>query len=630
MIILDLVQSTVAVTLADKLAAQREIKTLEQRRNRKRRDLYEVELTWIGKDKRPRLEPRILLEDPALSHSARQRVSEGDIFDNMLIHGDNLLALKALEQDFSGKVRCVYIDPPFNTGQAFEHYDDGIEHSVWLSLMRDRLELLRSLLSPDGTMVVHIDDEELGYLIILLDEVFGRSNRCSIVTFKQSSVSGPKSINPGLVTISNFLIFYAKDKSRWAPNRVFVPVPRDDRYNSYIENFDEPFEEWRFTTLRKALASRHGLGVRDLKTRFGKAIAEKLESFVLEDPRRVIRLARVQPKDVNADARRALALSLEHPERVCRSERHDKSDYYFRAGQQLLFYSSKAHKLDGRWVTGVAASTMWDDLLSNNLHNEGGVRFPKGKKPEGLIKRVLELTTAPGDLVLDSFAGSGTTGAVAHKLKRRWLMVELGDHCTTHVLPRLRSVVDGTDTSGITQAVEWKGGGGFRFYRLAPSLLKEDKWGNWVINKTYNKEMLAEAMCKLQGFRYAPSQSVFWVHGQSTEQDFIYVTTQTLTHEQLQVISAEVGPDRSLLICCAAFRANPDDFPNLTITKIPAAVLARCVWGKDDYSLNVQSVMGEEPEPEPEPGGNRRAASGAKGKRRKKAPKVQELHFSSH
>ena len=203
-------------------------------------------------------------------------------------------------------------------------------------------------------------------------------------------------------------------------------------------------------------------------------------------------------------------------------------------------------------------------------------------------------------------------------------MVELGDHALTHVLPRLKYVVNGEDPYGITDSVGWSGGGGFRFYRLAPSLLEEDKWGNWVINRSYNREMLAEAMCKLEGFRYAPSETLFWMHGQSTEQDFIYVTTQTLTHEQLQAISGEVGDDRTLLVCCSAFRANVDQLPNLTVKKIPAAVLARCEWNKDDYSLNVETVMGEEPEPEPEPEGSP-PGNGPKKTRKRRTPKMQEL-----
>ncbi len=209
-------------------------------------------------------------------------------------------------------------------------------------------------------------------------------------------------------------------------------------------------------------------------------------------------------------------------------------------------------------------------------------------KPERLIQRILAIATNPGDLVLDSFAGSGTTGAVAHKMGRRWIMVELGEHCHTHIIPRLQKVIDGEDRGGITKAVDWQGGGGFRYYQLAPSLLTQDKWGNWVINRSYNAPMLTEALCKLEGFTYAPSDTVYWQQGYSTERDFIYVTTATLTQAQLQHLSDEVA-DRTLLVLCPAFRAHPDH-PNLTIKKIPKHVLARCEWSHDDYSLRVENL----------------------------------------
>jgi adenine-specific DNA-methyltransferase len=211
-------------------------------------------------------------------------------------------------------------------------------------------------------------------------------------------------------------------------------------------------------------------------------------------------------------------------------------------------------------------------------------------KPERLMQRIITIATNPGDLVLDSFAGSGTTGAVAHKLGRQWIMVELGEHSHTLIIPRLTKVIDGTDQGGISEAVKWKGGGGFRYYRLAPSLLQQDKWGNWIINKEYKPEMLAQAVCKLEGFTYAPSDTVYWQHGHSTEQDFIYVTTQNLSHDQLQQLSDEVGTNRTLLVMCSAFRGKADRYSNLTIKKIPKTVLSRCEWGKDDYSLQVENL----------------------------------------
>lgn len=560
-----------------------------------------LELTWIGKENRPRLEPRIIIEDPEKSYHAPHRVSEDDIFDNILIHGDNLLALKALEQNFTGEVKCIYIDPPFNTGEAFEHYDDGLEHSLWLSLMRDRLEILYKLLSKDGTFLVHIDDNELGYLVLLLDELFGRGNRKYIVTFKQSSVSGPKAINPGLVTIGSYIIIYAKDSQYWEPHKIFMPTTRDSRYNKYITNIDDPFDDWKLINLREALAKAEGVGVRELKKLYPKKIdlEQRLEEFVLADPGRVVRTARVAAKDINQTCRPQLEQSQQNRGIVFKGTRPGKPDIFFLNGEQLIFYSSKAKQIDGKWITGHAASTIWDDLLSNNLHNEGQVRFPNGKKPEGLIKRILELSTNPGDLVLDSFAGSGTTGAVAHKLKRRWIMVELGDHCTSHIVPRLTRVINGTDDSGITNAVNWQGGGGFRYYRLGPSLIAKDEWGNAVINPEFNPAMLAEAMCKLEGFKYVPSDEIYWIHGRSTESDFIYVCTQFMSREMLTRISDDVGPERSLLICCTAFKCDPAEFPNLTIKKIPKAVLRKCEWGRDDYSLEVNNLPPAPPlEPE--------------------------------
>ncbi len=553
-----------------------------------------LELTWIGKDARPRLEPRILQEKTERSYHAKHRVSDKDIFNNILIKGDNLLALKALEQEYTGKVKCIYIDPPFNTGEAFLHYDDGIEHSLWLSLIRDRLEILRRLLAEDGSLFVHIDDNELGYLIVLLDEIFGRKNRIAVVTFKQASATGHKSINPGFVSTSNFVATYAKSKERWEFNRIFVGRERDKRYGQFIVNREDHHSDWQFTTLSKAFANFLGLSEKDAKKI--EDYENRISEFVLSNAESVIQLARPDYKNVSAAARIAIDESRGRPNQILQFERDGYSDFYLIGGQRILFYSAKLKLIDGEYVAGEPLTTIWDDILSNNIHKEGGVEFPKGKKPEGLLKRIFELSTKEGDLVLDSFGGSGTTAAVAQKMFRRWIMVELGDHCNTHIIPRLKKVIDGEDQGGITKAVDWQGGGGFRFYELAPSLLKKDKWDNYIINPEYNGEMLAEAMCKQLGFTYEPSDSSYWMHGHSTESDFLYVTTQQLAPETLQAISDEVGEDRTLLICCKAFRARSTEFPNLTLQKIPNAVLSRCEWDKDDYSLQIESLPMREPE----------------------------------
>lgn len=544
-----------------------------------------LELTWIGKDQQPRLEPRILIEDPEKSVGDKNS-------RNMLIKGDNLLALKALEQDFFGKVKCIYIDPPFNTQQAFEHYDDGLEHSTWLNLMNHRLQILHKLLSDDGTLFVHIDDNELAYLTVLLDEIFGRQNRISIITFKQGSATGHKSINRGVVTTSNFLLMFAKDKNKWNPNRLFTArSERDKRYAQFIEKRNQHFSEWTFTTLANAFSKHLSIPERQIKKTLGETYEEQLAEFVLNNPDSVIRLARPDYSSVSEAARKIIDQSKLEPEKILKLSREGLSDMYFVNGQRILFYSDKLKLIDGQYVAGEPLTTIWDDILSNNLHNEGGIDFPKGKKPESLIKRCIELSTKEGEIVLDSFGGSGTTAAVAHKMQRNWILIEMGEHCESHIMPRLNRVISGIDKSGITKSLNWLGGGGFKYYTLAPSLLKEDKYGNWVIDPRYNANMLAAAMAKHENFRYSPDENTFWKQGQSTEKDFIFTTTNFLTVEFLDRIHDEMQEDESLLICCKSFQdACLDRHSNITVKKIPQMLLGRCEFGREDYSLHIITV----------------------------------------
>ncbi|MDG4597662.1 MAG: site-specific DNA-methyltransferase [Candidatus Contendobacter sp.] len=553
-----------------------------------------LELTWIGKENRPRLEPRILLEDPEKSYHAKHRVKNGpqitqiytdsvlrnshesaksadklpadeigDIFDNRLIFGDNLLALKALEAEFAGKVKCVFIDPPYNTGSAFTHYDDGLEHSIWLSLMRDRLEIIRRLLSEDGSLWITIDDNEAHYLKVLCDEVFGRGNFIASIIWRKNYA--PKSSAKHFSVDHDYILVFAKEGDAWHPN----PLPRSDKQDKAYKNPDnDPRGLWRPNNL--AARNFYSKGTYSIKCPSGR---------VIEGPPAgsYWRISEDKFWDMDREGR----------------------IWWGKNGNNVpapKIYLSEVKQ-------GVVPQTYWDyvevghtqdakkEIVS--LFGEDVFGTPK---PEKLLKRVLEIATNPNDLILDSFAGSGTTGAVAHKMGRRWIMVELGEHCHTHIIPRLKKVIDGEDPGGITKAVNWPGGGGFRYYRLAPSLLERDKWGNWVINKDYNAAMLAEALCKLEGFTYAPSDSVYWQHGHSTERDFLYVTTAALNHEQLQQLSDEVGPERTLLVLCPAFRGH-DEYPNLTVKKIPKQVLNRCEWGHDDYSLRVENLPQKPPEP---------------------------------
>lgn len=531
-----------------------------------------LELTWIGKEHRPKLEPRILLEDPEKSYHAAHRVTENDLFDNRLIFGDNLLALKALEAEFAGKVKCVFIDPPYNTGSAFTHYDDGLEHSIWLSMMRDRLEIIRKLLSEDGSIWITIDDNEMPYLRIILDEIFGRQNFIGQVVWqKVYSVKGSAKF---FSEMHDYVVVYSKNRELFSMGL----LPRTEKSNKLYKNPDnDPRGPWRSGPL--AARNFYSLGTYSITCPSGRVIKGPPKGSYW-------RISQKKLEEMDADGR----------------------IYWGKDGNSVpspKLYLSEVKQ-------GIVPSTIWfhEDVAHNQAAKQHLVQLLNDvedlfitPKPEELIKRIFELGSNPGDLVLDSFAGSGTTGAVAHKMGRRWIMVELGDHCYTHIIPRLQKVIDGNDKGGITEAANWQGGGGFRYYNLAPSLLKKDKWGNWVINKDYNAEMLAEALCKLEGFTYAPSDTVYWQHGYSTERDFIYVTTQNLSHDQLAQLADEVGTDRSLLVLCMAFRGKPN-FPNLTIKKIPKHVLDRCEWDHDDYSLQVENLPKAPPEPieeEPEP-----------------------------
>ncbi len=568
-----------------------------------------LELTWIGKDDRPRLEPRILLEDPKLSYHARKRVSDVDLFENLLIHGDNLLALKALEQDFAGMVKCIYIDPPFNTGQAFEHYDDGVEHSLWLDLMSRRVEILSRLLREDGAIFIHLDQEEVHYLKVILDEIMGRKQFLGQIAYERSGVSGIGQGGAFVVNTHEYILAYCKDRAKFAAVDLLGEGELDSkamkRYNRVLLSPGERIEHARFTapsTGEPVIIYKHTHPA--LRTISLRRFDERLQEIEQEYAAcfdNIFRLTSIQAE--NTFQNRILSycsqgvFSADYLSSRGRKGGEIVTNYYI-DGQAAVWLKDTAMLQEGKVVRSSKLSDFWPHsaIPKANLANEGNVDFRRGKKPEFLLRRILQMVTREGDIVLDSFAGSGTTGAVAHKMRRRWIMIELGDHCKSHVVPRLRSVIDGVDTAGISSVSDWKGGGGFRYLRLADSLLDRDKWGNWIVSKEYKPEMLAEAMCKLEGFRYAPDPDVFWIHGHSTETDLIYVTTQNLSHEQLLFISEQVGDEHTLLICCSAFRANPDAFANLTLKKIPQAVLHRCEWGRDDYSLNVNSLPGSEPE----------------------------------
>jgi adenine-specific DNA-methyltransferase len=523
-----------------------------------------LELTWIGKENRPRLEPRILLEDQEKSYHAEQRVTDKDIFDNRLIFGDNLLALKALEQEFSGQVKCIYIDPPYNTGSAFTHFDDGMEHSLWLSLIRERMEILWQLLRRDGSLWVSIDDYEMPYLRVVMDEICGRRNFIAAnVWQKRYSRENREAIGD----VHEYVLLYAKDADRFKEIRNRIPIT-ESQAKIYKNPNNDPQGRWR------------GIPMTAQGYRPNQMYSITTPTGVVHYPPEGRCWSMIEPE----------FLRLKNAGRI----------WFGKDGNSqpnVIRYLSE--------VEGMVPWTWWpSEEVGHTDESKKEIHVLFGKedafdtpKPERLIQRIIHIATLPGDLVLDSFAGSGTTGAVAHKMGRRWIMVELGEHCHTHIIPRLKKVIDGSDQGGISKTVTWRGGGGFRYYRLAPSLLDRDKRGNWVISIDYNAAMLASAMAKHEGFVYNPDESFYWKQGKSTEKDYIFTTTNFITVEYLDGIHEEMQPDESLLICCKSFqKACADRYENITVRKIPNILLGRCEFGRDDYSLNVASLPWKEPE----------------------------------
>ena len=548
-----------------------------------------LELTWVGKGDEPLLEPRILIEDPTKSY--------GDPGTrNMLIHGDNLLALRALEQDFTGRIKCIYIDPPFNTGSAFEHYDDGIEHSIWLDLMNKRFKILYNLLSDDGVIFVHLDDNEAAYCKILLDEIFGRHNYINQIINATNKPFGFKSTATNLFKQANHIFLYAKDRSNFSLNidALFNEKDYDTQYKFVFTNMEDPESEWKWENINSLVAKEKGFkDAKEAKKVLGDEFSREVALYAIDHAEMVFRTASVsggaflKRKETIAKSKLIKDSIIRHP--------GDDMDYRFIGGERVLFYSERLKDIDGLRLPGELVTDIWLDIPIEGIANEGGVDFPKVKKPEKLIERCITMSTKPGDFILDSFLGSGTTAAVAHKTNRRWIGIELGEQAYTHCLVRLDKVIDGIDQSGVTKAAGWKGGGGFKFYELAPSLLNKDSYGNWVISSEYDSNMLAHAMAKQEGFTYDPSQVNYWQQGFSTENDYIYTTTQYVTVELLDAIHAQVGANQSLLIACKAFdSACKDRFDNITIKKIPHILLGRCEFGKDDYSLNVQEEEEDE------------------------------------
>lgn len=572
--------------------------------------MQRLELTWIGKGQEPEVEPRILLHDSSKDYGDPDS-------ENMLIHGDNLLALKALEQQYAGQVKCIYIDPPYNTGAAFELYDDNLEHSIWLKLMKARLEILRNLLSQDGAIFVQSDDEEYAYLKVLMDEIFGRGNYINTISVLMKNIAGASGGGEDKRLKKNieYIIIYARDYQSIKP---FTPVYSYSPISRLVEQYREEGKSWKYTTALINPGDKVYVGstvdgdgeeikiyrrdndvikpITALMREENLTEAEAYKKYAINIFQTAMPQSSIRPRVMEKVKEIGIESDLYSIEYVPKTGRNKGKLYeqFYKGNTFRLFawLRDVAEERDGELYKKDLQGTYWDFVgETKNLTKEGNVEFPNGKKAERLIARVLTLATEPRDLVLDSFLGSGTTSAVAQKMGRRYIGIELGNHCYTHCIPRMNSVIDGTDNGGITKDVNWQGGGGYKFYELAPTLIVKDEHGNDVFSDKYNPQMLVAAVTKVNGYFYAPDPEVFWKQGYSQDNSFIYVTTQYLTAAMLDSLAKEVDAFESLLICAPAFDVGLNKrYDNITVKKIPQSVLDKCEYGVDNYNLNIVEV----------------------------------------
>lgn len=552
-----------------------------------------LELTWIGKEDRLNVEPRVFIENGKLSYTSVKLGILDENFDakNILIHGDNLLALKALTKEYTNKIKCIYIDPPYNTGSAFEHYDDNLEHSIWLNMMNERLRLLHNLLNDTGTFWCQIDYNEFAYLKVLLDEIFGRSNFITCITVK-SKAGGGVGQESYLFDLNEYILVYRKT-SKVAPNNVPYkeePLGKNvtDFYNNYITSFG----------IEEELSKITGGTVGDIKViRFNDFKVNKMNASERNDDNyymhfdKIFRttnpqgglMKRVMPQIPNEGL-----IGIEYIPSKGR-DAGKLTRYYFYKGSLIVWLKDTAFKNDqtNKISKLVRNDNLWVENLHQGIAQEGTIKFKQSKKPEKLIQRILEIATKPGDLVLDSFLGSGTTAAVAHKMGRKWIGIEMGEHAYTHCKVRLDKVIDG-EQGGISKSVNWQGGGGYKFYELAPTLIKTDAFGQQIINPEYNAEMLASAVAIHEGYKYNPDSDCYWKQSSNESNSYLYVTTKHINKEAIDSILTEMKPDEFLVIVCKSFDTNSVlGVKNISIKKIPQSLLKNCEFDVDNYNLNI-------------------------------------------
>jgi len=420
------------------------------------------------------LEPKVLTGFIRYGASAELepleiRIDKNGIQDNLIVKGNNLLALSSLKEIYRGKVKCIYIDPPFNTNDDGFEYNDRFKTATWLTFMKNRLEIAKELLSEDGALFLHISDVRVNMVRLILDEIFGEQNFANLITVKTRSPSGFKTVNAGVFEVAEYIYVYAKNKQKWAYNTQYVPTTYDTNYRELVINPKDSIGSWKFGKVREVVAAK--LGFRNAKDASkqlpSRAFEAAVADFAIEHREAVFRYTTIN-HDAGAETLALKRESLETPGKVLLLDRPGNSSRLVCNGQEIYFYSNKVRELDGKPTPTMLLTNIWSDIPYEGIASEGSVVLKRGKKPEKLLRRVIEMSTLPGDLVCDFFLGSGTTAAVAHKLGRRYLGIEQLDYIQDKAVPRLRTVIEGRQ-DGVSKVIGWKGGGDFVYCELKES-----------------------------------------------------------------------------------------------------------------------------------------------------------------
>lgn len=397
-----------------------------------------------------------------------ERDEHGNIKDNLIIKGNNLLALHSLKKQFAGKVKLIYIDPPYNR-DADTFYNDSFKHSTWLTFMKNRMEFAKDLLSDDGAIFVQISDVNEGRLRLLMDEVFSRENFINKVTVRTKSPSGFQTVNLGVFEVAEYILVYGKKRREWEHIPQYVPSGYDDNYSLIVVNKEDPPEKWVIEKLSDHYAKQIGYDdAKQAAKRLGEDVfLLQMADFALENADTVFRCTAIGD-DASQETVKIREISKKKQGAVFIVKREEYDDRFILNGSEITFYRKKIKEIDGVLTPTTRLTNIWTDISWEGIASEGGVKLKRGKKPEKLIRRIIEMSTEPGDLIVDFFLGSGTTSAVAHKLGRQYIGIEQLDYAENDSVARLKNVING-DSTGISKVVDWRGGGKFVYCELIKS-----------------------------------------------------------------------------------------------------------------------------------------------------------------